>query len=495
MTLHDGVRRGSQVPRIESFPLYHTSAADDAIDIASAANLILDPWQEHVLRAALGEKADGRWSSFRVALVVPRQSGKNAILEARELAGLLLFGEQVIIHTAHQFGTAHNSMIALMNRLRTSELMSEVKGFDGGDVEDIRDVDGFKTGNQPSITMKNGNQLRYSARSADAARGFTGDLVILDEAYELKAAEMDALLPTMAAKSLEGNPQVWFTSSAGMAKSDLLASLREQGMNKTSDRMTYMEWSAPDDADPTDVDTWYQANPGLGVRISEAFVKDEYDTLVGRDGDDEGFKRERLGIWAKLGGESVFADGVWESLITDSHPDDNNLFFAVDVSPSRDSASISLVSPMADGTVHIEVVDNRVGTSWVGLRIKELKERWNPNAFIAIAGSAAESLIPTWKSDGARVKLIKFTDYKNACGVFFDLVTQGKLSHRDDDTLNAAVDGAKQQWTQDNASWYWSRKKSDTDITPLVAVTVALAGMQRKSRVSSSPSKPRGVIL
>ena len=488
-------RKGSQLPRIESYPLFFTSAADDAIDLAAMAGLTMDPWQEHVLRASLGERKDGRWSSFRVALVVPRQNGKNAVLEARELAGLLLFGEEVIIHTAHEFKTANKSMIALMNRIKGSPLLEYVRGGAGvASGTDIRDIDGFRTGNQPSITMQNGNQLQFAARSSGSGRGFTGDLVVLDEAYALKSAEMDALLPTMAAKSLDGNPQVWFTSSAGMPDSDLLASLRQQGTDKSSDRMAYFEWSSEDDAKPLDRDAWYQANPGLGYRISEEFVQDEYDTLVGEDGSDEGFKRERLGIWAKLGGESVFADGAWSRLADPDSTPGSTLVFAVEIAGNRESASIALLSFRDDDLVHAEVIDSRLGTSWIGSRLNELQTKWKPAAIVAIAGGHVDSLIPAWKKEGVRVKLIKFAEYVQACGVVFDWITQGKLRHLDDTVLNAAIDGVRQTFTRDNASWYWSRKTSSVDITALVALTVAVAGLEKKSGKNAG-EKRKAVIL
>ena len=39
-----------------------------------------------LLRPGLGEKPDGRWAADEVGIVVPRQDGKGAIFEARELA-------------------------------------------------------------------------------------------------------------------------------------------------------------------------------------------------------------------------------------------------------------------------------------------------------------------------------------------------------------------------------------------------------------------------
>lgn len=486
------VRKGSQRPRIESFPLYSTTAADDAIDLAAVAGLYLDPWQEYVLRGALGEKRNGKWSAFRVGLVVPRQNGKNALLEARELAGLFLFGEKRIIHTAHEVKTARESMLSLMNRMKaSSDLMEQVLGFEG-DLD--KDFSGMKVGNDPSITLKNGNKISYAARSKGSGRGFTGDLIVLDEAYALKIDELAAMLPTMAAKSMEGNPQVWFTSSAGMPESDLLDSIRQDGIRKKSDRLAYFEWSAEDDADVEDVDAWYEANPGLGIRISEQYVRDELESLVSESGTDEQFKRERLGIWAKLGGESVFPAGEWDDLADeDSRPGDR-LVFSVDVSPNRDSASIGLLAYRDDDLVHAELIENMVGTSWVSSKLSSLTEKWKPAAIVAIAGSQAESLLPSLRRDGVRVKLIRFADYVQACGIFYDLVKEQKLRHLGDPIISVAVNGAKQSWRQDAASWYWSRKNSDVDITPLVALTVGVAGLEQKSGRSSG-SQRKALVL
>ncbi|WP_228023103.1 hypothetical protein [Streptomyces acidicola] len=38
--------------------------------------------------AGMAEDAEGRWAAFEVCANVPRQNGKGAIIEARELWGL-----------------------------------------------------------------------------------------------------------------------------------------------------------------------------------------------------------------------------------------------------------------------------------------------------------------------------------------------------------------------------------------------------------------------
>src|SRR5262245_37459467 len=93
-------------PRHRTNPGARSSAGPEAVDLAAAAGLRLDPWQAAGLEDALGEDSRGNWAAFEVGLIVPRQNGKGSILEARELAGLFLFGEELILHSAHEFKTA-----------------------------------------------------------------------------------------------------------------------------------------------------------------------------------------------------------------------------------------------------------------------------------------------------------------------------------------------------------------------------------------------------
>src|SRR5690606_25364258 len=118
---------GHQYPRIHAVPssarrMPHddwvvASRASEAIDLAAYAGLQLDPWQclvmEHMLAVRedkfyhpLKRKNLNKWAAFEFGLVVARQNGKGSILEARELAGLFLFGEEEIIHSAHLFDTS-----------------------------------------------------------------------------------------------------------------------------------------------------------------------------------------------------------------------------------------------------------------------------------------------------------------------------------------------------------------------------------------------------
>jgi hypothetical protein len=106
--------KGAERPRILWLPEHVSSAGPEAVELARMAGLVLDPWEEFVLVNALNERPDGKWAAFEVGLNAPRQNGKNAIVEARELAGLFLLGERLIVHSAHQLDTSLEALERLL---------------------------------------------------------------------------------------------------------------------------------------------------------------------------------------------------------------------------------------------------------------------------------------------------------------------------------------------------------------------------------------------
>lgn len=465
------------------------------IDVAELAGVTLDPWQVIGAETMTLTRADGRWAAFEVFAAANRQQGKGTMIEARQLAGLFVWEESLQVYTAHEFKTAQEMFLRIRTLVESTPSLDRL-------VQRIRTADG-----EEAIETRSGCRLKFMARSNSSGRGFTAPTLYLDEAMKLKRRMMAALMPTMSALSLKGNPQLLYFSSAGEADSEVQEEVRERALARTSERLAYAEWSVPrwDELPPDERRRWAnaddyrrdpevhrRANPGYNIRLDPDYVMHTELEAMGP----EEFDRERLGIWAKLGGESVIPPVVWQGLAKpDAQPGDQ-IVFAVDVSPSRDSASIGLASIVGDEVTHVEVIDNRVGTSWVGHRLGELAARWNPDAIVAVAGSNAESLIPAWKRDGVRVKLIRFPEYTQACGVLYDAIMQRRVVHLDDPVLNGALDGARQKWRADGATWYWDRK-SDADITPLVAVTVAMAGLEKKRprRATAGQTTRKALVL
>jgi hypothetical protein len=450
--------RGDQTPRILSVPRQVSSAGAEAVELAAQVGLTLDPWQQLVLEQGLGERPDGRWSAFEVAVIVSRQNGKGAILEARELAGLFLFGEQLILHSAHEFKTAQEAFRRILALVEGADWLRRR-------VRRVRTSHG-----EEGIELVTGQRLRFIARSTGSGRGFSGDCVILDEAFHLDDEAVAALLPTMSARP---NPQLWYTSSAGMRTSTQLARVRRRGHAGGEPGLAFFEWSIAADDDPSDPVAWARANPGLGIRINPEFVAREQAAM-----DPATFARERLGVGEYPGDGSdwqVIPADTWNDLADTSSQVEGVMSFAADVTPDRSAGAIAVAGHRPDGHLHVEVIDARPGTGWMVDRIVGMVERWAPCATVVDAAGPAGSLIAPLTAAGIEVITPSSREAAQACGQFYDAVTDtASLRHLDQAPLNVALAGAQQRPLGE--AWAWTRK-GGVDISPLVAVTLAAWGL------------------
>lgn len=466
---------GAQYPRISLIPEFPETAGDDAIELAATAGLFLDPWQQFVLRSSLGMKG-GRWSAFRVALVVARQNGKGSVLEARELAGMFAFGEKLIIHSAHEQATSSE------HQLRMLELIESVPEFEQ------RVLKAPKGKGMEAIILKSGERILFKTRTGGGGRGFTGDLVVLDEAMILPETFMGALVPTMAARSVQGNPQIWLTGSAVdqlNPKHDgvVLSRVRKQAL-EGAPRLAYMEYGAEGDdpellseEDLADRERWAHGNPGLGIRISEEYISDERDTLQPRT-----FAVERLGVgdWVDvaLDGQDGISREMWlgcqeaQSALMAKR---STAVFAVDVTPSRSAAAIGGAGWRTDDLAHIEVVAHGPGTDWVVARAKALQKEHGGDVVVDERGPAA-ALIQSLEDAGVRLRKVGGREMADGAGMIFDALAQRVVRHGGTGELTAAALGAAQRPIGD--AWAWSRKTSTVDISPLVSVTLAYWGLR-----------------
>lgn len=449
---------GQQSPRVMSVPPYSVSLGDEAIDFAAKAGLYLDPWQQMVLRESLGMAPGGKWTAPQVGLLVPRQNGKGSVLEARELFGLFVLGEELIIHSAHKFDTSQEHFLRMRNLI-------------DGNPDLSRHVKSVLTANgKESITLRNGHRLKFKARTiSGSGRGFSGDLLVLDEAMLLPEQALDAMMPTLITRK---NPQTWFTSSAGTADSAALWRIVKRGRDGAP-RLAYFEWGCPTGVDVLDRANWAAANPGLGHRISLEALEDDLAQMS-----EEGFAREHLGIWDDVARQTVIPLDVWDAAADPSGEIAGSIALAVDVAPDRSSASIALAGLRIDGKPQVEVVQMGPGAAWVVPRLVELTSAHQPLAVVVDPGSPAGSLLPALAEAGLDVTLTTTREVGQAFGAFVDAAMAGEVRHLADPALADALAGAKKRALGE--AWAWDRKNYDTNITPLVAVTLALWGLNAK---------------
>jgi phage terminase large subunit-like protein len=454
LTSFDGV--GNSVPSLAVVPEFVGSQAKDAGWFASQYGLTPDGWQQAVLESWLAESSAGRWAAARCGLAVPRQNGKNALLEIRELYGMIELGEK-FLHTAHEVKTARKAFLRLAGFFENRH-WPELAGL----AQSIR-----KTNGQEAIQLKNGGSVEFVARSKGSGRGFTVDVLVFDEAQDLNDEQLDALLPTISAAPT-GNPQTLYTGTPPLPGSSagVFARMRESAQAGDDGRMSWHEWSAGADTDIADRSVWYATNPGLGIRVSLDVIEAELAQQS-----EEGFLRERLGCWASSMSTSLIDPDVWAGLEDVASEVDGRFTFAVDMPPNRSHTTIVAAGHRSDGVPHVEKVALEPGTEWAARWFTEKPSR--RKAEVAVdPSSPAGSLIPALEKHGITVLPVAGREFAQACGNFLDAVSEKRLRHLGQPELATAVDAARKRPLGD--AWAWTRRDTSSDISPLVAATLAL---------------------
>lgn len=234
-------------------------------------------------------------------------------------------------------------------------------------------------------------------------------------------------------------------------------------------RVAYFEWSAAEDADPADPETWAQANPALGSRISVDFLASQQATMR-----PDIFGREHLGWWAATATERPINAAAWVNSLDEDSTITGRLAMALAVPLDRSSAHITVVGQRDDGLRHIEVIETRPGTTWVPARLEQLRERHSPSATVIDRGSPAGFLIADLEARGMDdLLLVGAGEFGYACGALAELVNSGGARHIGQPDLDrAAIHAGKRKLGE---QWAFSRR--DIDIASLEGAALANFGL------------------
>jgi len=455
------------------------NAWEDVSDLAASFGLRLDEWQEEVLRAAMGERADGRWAARQVGVSTPRQNGKTMLIVARALAGLLLFDEQIIIVSAHRQDTAREVFFRLVQIIEDNPALENRVDFIAR--SEMREF----------IRMKTGQEVRFKARSSGSGRGFSCDCLLLDEAQILNAAAWSAILPTMSARP---NPQVWLLGTPPTPHDDgeVFTRLRHAGVEGKDSRLAWIEWSAEPTDDFDDPETWAKANPAYGVRIDYEAIAAERAVMT-----DDQFARERLGIWDDISLASIIPRPNWEQQADTASIAVDHLALGVEVGPDLAWASVALAGQRADGDWHIELDEDQHtrgrGVEWLIPHLDAIVAA-NPTirTIVVDAAGPISALLDQyrpgrWRLRGTRIEVmpVRVPELGAGCSRVLDGIVTGWLWHIGQPQLTAAAMAAGKRALGDTGMWVWSRRAATSDITPIQAATLALIGAQ-----ASRPRRP-----
>ncbi len=466
-------RVGAQRPRLLHLPPGQVSSAgQDAVEFAAICGLILDDWQCWCLDKMLAEDVAGRAIASTVLLLLPRQNGKNAVLEALELYAFYVLDEPRILHTAHLAKTAADHMQRMVALVRNNpELDAITHPY-------------FANGKEALARKDTGARLEFITRGRKTARGGSPKRVIFDEALFLFDEQIQSILPAMSAQSMQADPpQMIYTSSAPLPESTVLHRLRRRAMSDEAGRMFYAEWGAEAGVDIRDRDVWYDTNPGLGIRISEDWVADNELTTLSP----EAFAVERLGVVLSDDGLHSHLPG-WEACRAQrSQLDQRPTVAAIAVGTAGQWAALVVAGTAASGDPYVELVRREPGTAWLVDEARKAADALGC-PIVVDPKSPTAAVLDDLKRAGVATTEVSTADYVRACAALQADVANTKVHHFGDAPLDAAVVGADIRSVGE--AWVWSQRASTVDITPLMAATLALGAWRRPVEDTTTHTTP-----
>lgn len=507
-------RMGVEEPRVYTPPLRElTPDTSLGFSVIAFAEQVLEidllPWQRWLAVHMLELREDGTLRFRNCVVLVARQNGKSTLSQVIALWFMYVYGVALVIGTAQDLDVAEEIWQGAVDLVEETPELDALK-------DNVIRVNGKK-----ALVLKTGERYKVKAANRRAGRGLSGDLILLDELREHQSWDAwGAITKTTMARA---QALVLAMSNAGDTTSVVLRYLRrmahkalgdpdgllrdedpanddnlpdddELGVDDEDDSLGLFEWSAAPGCNVRDRDGWAQANPSLGYTISERTIASACRT------DPEWiFRTEVLCQWSEGTLEGPFPPGAWEA----SADEDSRraagapVALCVDVSWDRATTYVGLATTREDGVYHVEVIARRAGTDWVvpWLTSEERSEDVR-NAPVAVQakGAPASSLAAPLTEAGVQVVEWGGSHLGAGTGAFYDRVrvavgegeaTTG-LRHRNQPALNVAAATAATRPVGD--AWLWDRRRSPTDVSPLIAVTGALWCLTTAMPAAPTPS-------
>jgi hypothetical protein len=497
-------------PAFANYPEYVETFGPEVADLCDLAGFPPDPEQELALNVLFGIDSRGRSVAFEFVNICARQNMKTGLMKQAALGWLFITDQRLITWSAHEMTPTREAFNDLVNLIENCPPLA--RRLEQGPTNGV-----FRGAGQESIALRgtrecpDGQRVLFKARTNAGGRGLTGNKIILDEGFALKTEHMGSLMPTLSAVP---DPQLVIGSSACRPESDVLRRFVERGRSDDAEarkRLAYLEWCAPEDS-CEDSDCQHRvgypgcamdnrgyvqlANPQAGRRITWEYLEGERDSL-----DPLEYGRERMGWHDRpaLAGSALISPSQWSALADPQSEPIDPVSFGVYVSRGQANTAIAVAGYRADGKIHVGIVPAITGRAdvvtlpglgWIPYRIKDLADKWRPCAVVIDEKSEAGALVEDIQALGVDVEKTTATTMANACARFLSAVNEDELRHGGSPELQLSVCAGKARDLLD--SWAWDRKDRASDITQLVAVTLALHGLIVKGRQVTQQSAYSG---
>lgn len=355
-----------------------------------------------------------------------------------------------------------------------------------------------------SIRFRNGSLIRLLSTSTSSGHSKTLHQAVLDEIWhDADDRRQQGLRPAMITIP---DAQLLICSTAGTDESVILNEKVEAGRlaveQDIDSGIAYFEWSAPDDWDPDDDESFFEFMPALcpdppcrcgaddgGWRhtITIDAVRAERHAMKPPEFARAYGNRKQGRAETKV---RVIAEDAWNEMADPQPQRPTGSAFAVHVSLDRKRVYIAYAGRREDGRFLVGLVEPpRDGVRGVAERMAQLRETWNPAAIVVDTRSERLTLdlkrVGISPSDDIEQPKVgdlvipSAADTAAAYAVFVDAAQDDQLRHADDGPVNAALDVAKTRPLAGGLTW----DTRGDDIGSLKAVTLALWAFEARAHL------------
>jgi hypothetical protein len=496
---------GCETPRIYTPPLRElTRETTHGFACIAFAEEVLElklfPWQKWLLLHGLELNQDGLYRFRTVVVEVARQNGKSLLMVVLALWHLFALDSKKVIATAQDLSRAEESWEDAVERAMEND---ELEPLIAGTGEKERA--GVKRGHPKRLILDNGCEYRVSSASRRGGRGFSGDLILMDELQEHQSWDSwGAVTKTTMARP---RAQTWAFSNAGDSLSVVMRHLRakahrdlgwpdgdadaevlddpEPGLAQLLEDVGevatgFYEWSAPPKALRTDMTALAQANPSMNHTDVVADCVTERALIHAlREDPAAVFDKECMCRWVAHSDGGPFPEGSWLQTLDDKarpSPDAKSAICIEVSAGQRERAFVARAALDDNGNPVFGIWADQQGTDWVLGWLRENRHRYSVIVLRSGAGTPALSLLD--QIETAELPLEKWTsaDVSAGHGQMFDLIRDNKTRHLSHPGLDMAATSAAIK-IQSGGGWIVDPKNSPTDTAPLIAAMGAVWGL------------------
>ena len=459
-------RVGCQEPTWHLATEYAESDGDLACELSGLYDMPVFDWQRDVLNDWLARDAGGGLAHTTCGLMVPRQNGKDAALEVRELFGLTVLGE-AILHTTHEYQAAAKAFARL--RWRFGE---RARDPNAPYPELNRLVRRYTlSAGQMILELKNGGMIEFRTRTNEGARGGTFDLVIVNEAQRLTDAQNAALAPLNSAAP-KGSPQTIYAGTPPKHDNGALVFGRVHDVARFDEpgETCWSDWSADEPPEKGDVEAWYRHNPSLGLVLTEQALRKDASSML-----PEEFAVEHLGWWPQDAKPQPISEQLWRRREA-TGPTSGRYCYAVKFSADRRTVALAGGVRPEGGPTHVELIRVMPWAKAMGELERFLLERRERAALVVLDGITGAPTLEARLLDGGfpRRAVLRPNGRKlvEATSRFYEAVRAGSMTHGPGEPLALSACGSVRRPIGRDGSWAFGSSPT-ADSTPIEAAVWA----------------------